>query len=611
MLSRTLDGFLVEFGQQVEQAQSDLQPTRDLPEIIDAALALCNSLAVDIPLDAYTELHSMCLPYFSHLKQFLGDPAFGQAALQTAFLRSIAFPRLMSRLYVGLLIACSECNSKHLHTVSQMLPAVAHPLRAFLLRYTASTLFPKESERYLSFTVENLKQMLELLPRFKELYPDAMQSASGWLTANVSISLLKSSNRELIGRFLELARECREEGIALAIVACVVHSIESESIHEFFPLLKAFFSRKTPGESVRGLAIKCCEICDRPKTIFEFILGTPYADDCGMEITKIALNHGDLDVLRQCGSQWRENEDVVRLLLDLGPNLFAEIVSELRHGLSVTNQFIRKVDSETLPENIRKMLQNELFERSPELDQDLCALFKRLPITEHFITVVFAEPFRFSGDLLIKYVLTAAMRLRLPFESLLDFLGRTTDFRAHLTFLVNIYDRRRGDELVDVIVRSDKIDTFRVLISKLIEFDVTEAKLEGLLSLCRTDIEFRDFCFLAASKDFRPLLQAAMDAYLKCDACLGTIREQLALYFGALNVIACLSRVEDVFGDGFVLGLLKHVLSLFALEDQLFPILTPDDRAYYAKMVAAMHGAAGLASVRDEIVTVLGLLAGK
>jgi hypothetical protein len=99
---------------------------------------------------------------------------------------AIAFPRLVSRLYVGLLVACSEGNSKHLHVVSQMLPAVAHPLRAFLLCYTASTLLPKESERYLSFTVENLKQMLELLPRFKELYPDAMQSANGWLTANVS-----------------------------------------------------------------------------------------------------------------------------------------------------------------------------------------------------------------------------------------------------------------------------------------------------------------------------------------------------------------------------------------------------------------------------------------
>jgi hypothetical protein len=163
------------------------------------------------------------------------------------------------------------------------------------------------------------------------------------------------------------------------------------------------------------------------------------------------------------------------------------------------------VDSETRPENIRKMLQNELLERSRELDQDLCNLFKRLPITEKFITVVFAGPFHFTGDLLIKYALTAAMQLRLPFESLRDFLVRTTDFRSHLIFMANIYDRRRGDELVDMLVCSDKTDMFRVLISKLSEFDMTEEKLEGLLNLCRTDIEFRDFCFLAASKDFRSL----------------------------------------------------------------------------------------------------------
>jgi hypothetical protein len=238
-------------------------------------------------------------------------------------------------------------------------------------------------------------------------------------------------------------------------------------------------------------------------------------------------------------------------------------------------------------------------------------LFKRLPITEKFITVVFAGPFHFTGDLLIKYALMAAMQLRLPFESLLDFLGRTTDFRGHLIFMANIYDKRRGDELVDMIVRSDKTDMFRVLISKLIEFDVTEEKLEGLLGLCRTDVEFRDFCFLAASKDFRPLLWTAMHAYLKCDACLGIIRDQLGLYFGALNVIACLSQAEDVFGDGFVLRLLKHVQSIFGLADEMFPILTPNDRAYYGKMVAAMQRAAGLAYLGDEIARVLDLLADK
>jgi hypothetical protein len=257
------------------------------------------------------------------------------------------------------------------------------------------------------------------------------------------------------------------------------------------------------------------------------------------------------------------------------------------------------------------MLQNELFERSPQLDQDLCDLFKRLPITERFISVVFAEPFRFSGDFLIKYVLTAAMRLCLPFESLLGFLARTADFQGHLIFLINIYDKRRGDELVDMILRSGQTDIFRVLITKLIEFDMTEAKLEELLGLCRTDIEFRDFCFLAASKGFRPLLRTAMHAYLRCDAFLGTIRGQLRLYFGALNVIACLSSAEDVFGDGFVLKLLKHVQSMFGLDDEMFPILTPDDKTYYGKMVAAMQRAAGLAYLGDEIVRVLGLLADK
>jgi hypothetical protein len=514
-------------------------------------------------------------------------------------------------LHVAFLIASSESSPKHLQKILSMLPAVTHPVRSFLLRQAFIKLFPKGWELSASFAYENFREMLDLLPPFRELYPGAMQLASGWLAANISISLLEGSNPDLIAKFLRSAAQCEDGAIALAIAECVVHSIDPDSFDKFLPVLSDFFSGRPAGDDFLRLAVTCAEICDKPAAVFEFILRTPYSNACGFQITKIAVRRHDLDVLKKCAAEW-QTDDVRQLLVEsLHPNEFAEIGVALENGCSLTRTLIQKVDAETRLQSIRKCLSNELFDRAPDLDRLLIDLMCRFVVDREFIEIVFGEPFQFSGSELIQFVLAASFRLRLPFETNRSLLQRTSDFPGYFIALMNIYDHQRGDELVDTVIESPRPLDVQILLSKLVEFNVSEPTLERLLGKFSGPSEFCALALLAGSKNFRSLLQDSMVRYFRCESGAEFIQERLDLYFKGLNVIAGLCQTEDVFDGGFVGKILELIQSILEVtQNEMFPLLTAPSKEYYRMILAALQRAGGLAAVGDQIARLSEMLRG-
>jgi hypothetical protein len=591
-----------DFEAKIQEATSLLECSIDPPEIINATSTACAPLALGLPFDRYTEVHSMCLSYFQSLKKhFSNRTKFPPASLQVAFLAALAEQRVVSRLYLALAVACASGNANHLKTVVSMLPAVAHPLRAFLLRYTAISLFPTDSQNYVSFTISNLEEMLALLPKFVQSYPDALLTGCGWLTANVSISLMSHSLGELIGRFLDCAKSCQIERTRVAIVECVIDSIDRKNIEEFFPLLRDYFIGTGSGELTKNLALRCCRICDKPALVFDFIASMPFRQSCGIVVTEIAIGHTDIETLRQCAELWPSEEVYGLILKALGPNEFADVVKELEPGMAVTCDFVIAATPETKPEHVRKILKNEMRERTEELDQLLCDLVARLRPDRTYIEIVFDAPFSFTGEKLIQYVIAAAARVRMPPEKILGFLNRTTNFNLLPILLLSHFDRRKGDELIDRLIENRSPLVRKLLISHLCEFDVTEQKLEALFATCRAPSELYDFCLLAGTKRFKGLLHKAILAYLKSDA-KPSIGDQCDVYFNAINLMAGVCENEDIFEEGFVLLFLAHVKSVLQLVGDLpFPVWTSAQKRHYRTFLHAMQRAPGLAAATARI----------
>jgi hypothetical protein len=325
-------------------------------------------------------------------------------------------------------------------------------------------------------------------------------------------------------------------------------------------------------------------------------------------VAKIAIRNRDFAILKRCAAEW-PSEDIYRLVLDsLGPTHFAEIVSAIDHGMAVTCEFLKAVTAETSADDIRAVLRNEMKDRSDEMEKLLCGLISRIRPDRAYLETLFDEPFVFSGDQLIQYVVAASIKAGVTFERIVSFLNRTSNFSMLPIVLISIYDRQRGDELVDRLIENRSPLVRRLLISRLCEFEVSETKLQALFATCRIPSEIYDFCLLAATKRLRNLLQVALHAYLKFDARPG-IKDQWEFYLTVMNLLAAVCHSEDLFEDGFVTNFLAHAKSVLTVVNGLpFPAWTSADAKHYRAIVVAMEKAGGLAFASEQSHEILTLL---
>lgn len=165
--------------------------------------------------------------------------------------------------------------------------------------------------------------------------------------------------------------------------------------------------------ATKHIAIACLEKCDNPREAFRFIQMTPFSEACGLEVTRLALRMNDLEVVKMCAARWMKYSVLHEILVTLGYKAFAEIVPpNLPGGLDITKEFIQKVTETTEgdssdAEALRKILSNELIDRSIELD----GYINELIIThnnynELFYRTLFADPYRFHDFFQISTVVS-------------------------------------------------------------------------------------------------------------------------------------------------------------------------------------------------------------
>lgn len=248
------DSSLKDFEANCQAADAALDDkSNNIIPIIYSGLQLTSCLSFDFDIDLYCELHSTCLIYFANLRKALSDKSrFSKDKLNVAFEISLSCPYVLPRIYLALLIACTTKNKEQLKLISEMLLAVAHPLRSLLLRFTAISFFPKCPELadlLVDFAVTNFKEMLFLLSGFLKNYPKSKQLACQWLTSNTTISLfLSDNNPNIVKSFFDFAKACKENYVSIAIVDSISQSIEGPQIPKYFDLFADFFKTKAREE---------------------------------------------------------------------------------------------------------------------------------------------------------------------------------------------------------------------------------------------------------------------------------------------------------------------------------------------------------------------------
>jgi hypothetical protein len=172
-------------------AQCVLDTANDINEIVVTSISVASSLIHDIPVEAYIELHDLCLAYFQMLKTVLENRSrFPFSCLKTGFFNALTHSHVLARLYVAFVIASASAEIADLRLILLMLPSVNHPLRGLLLRLSIIALFPRHSELRNEFALANVNEMIYLFSVFAVRYPHAIRIGKGWITTAVSLSYL-------------------------------------------------------------------------------------------------------------------------------------------------------------------------------------------------------------------------------------------------------------------------------------------------------------------------------------------------------------------------------------------------------------------------------------
>lgn len=604
----TVSAFLDDFDSIASQMEVLLDTCDDLEEIVLNSLNLCRGLCWNLSLDKYMEIHSRCLSYLAFMKKVLSKGKFSEAALQKAFMKTLECTLVVPRLYVSLVIACSMSNQRNLQSVVAMLPGVSHPLRGILMRFTAISFFPKDSPQFLDFSVSNFSEILSMFPEFLSLYPDEIGLACGWLTANISMSLfLSNSNDEFIRKFFVAANGYNDERVSIEIVDSIVQSVDAQELPKLFPMVIEFINGVSVAENTRPIVASCCRLCNEPSAIFNFATRTPFVSELGIQVTDTAIRQKDISTVRNCATQWMHDDVHMRILKEMGTNLYASVIDTVPSE-EVVKEFVRIADDETTGESLRKVLIGRMMQRSEDLEACLCEMIRRIKPQREFLASVFADPFVFIGKDLIQYVCAASLRCGVDFRLIIDFLDRTSGYDTSI-MMISVYDRNYGDELVDRLINIEYEFARRYLIIRLSEFNVSSEKINMLFAQCRTEVEYREFCLLAHMRRDNDLLRRALNAWLCCDARCCTIKGQIDIYIGILNVLGTVCQSEDRTEEGFVSTLVDHVADVLrATSNRVFPVMTTEEAGSMRKILNYLKSLDSFAKIRENLEQLESLL---
>ncbi|OHT07184.1 hypothetical protein TRFO_01320 [Tritrichomonas foetus] len=630
MEKKKLNSTYSDFDIHSHEADSLLENSTDFSEIVNSGLRMIHGLTNDVDIDAYTEIHTRCTSYLFDLRKKLSDrTVFTKDILQEGFELALSCPFVLPRLYMCLLIACTTQDLKQLKLVSDMMPSVAHPLRGILLRYTAISFFPKQSELLITFIIKNFQEMLYLLPGLLKLFPYSKQNACGWLTSNTTVSLyLCDNNPQVVKSFFKMAQTCDYSFVAVSIIESISQSIEGPQISKFFDCFAEFFYSKNGDATNIEIALACCQKCNNPREAYNFILKTPFHEECGIHITSLAIGHKDIEIVKLCARRWLNYDVQHEILINVDLDTYANLIKALPHGFETTKEFIRMVNENTKPESVRKILSNELTRRSRDLDLAITEMLTTHNFSKEFYEIVFAKPYKFVNFKQITSIVSKSESLGIEKDTIIGFLENSSTENVNINSLRCHYYKTgdNADRLVTLLKGKSNL-TKRILMSHLARLEVSDESLSQLLDKCNEENELASFCLLAAQKKNIDLAEKAILKIVDLDKEIKKVSETIALYFRTINMIATItdaceiheSKVNEgenesegkklVFPVETTKRLLEHIAEIIEkMTFKLFPLMSRDKSNFFQKICRGVMKKKYFATFEDLILRIIDLL---
>ena len=619
MMKQSISSSFHEFEKRNDEANRVLEVTNDINEIVSSGLKMISVLMMDLDLDTYTEIHSTCTSYFADLRKKLeNNEFFTEKILNEAFNIALNCEYVLPRTYMCLLIGCSSKDTQQLIFASDMLQAITHPLRGLLLRFTAISFFPKDTDIVIPFAVRNFKEMLFLLPKFLDKYPNSENIASSWLTSNTSISMaISNNNKHLVECFFESAFNCEYQEVSSAIIGAISESIDGPEIRQYFPFFLRFFSQENSYLNCKDTIHSIIKKCEDPYIAFNFLKDTRFFDNCSKDITKLAIsfmkdgkNNNGPEIIRICYKTWCTSDIILEIIEGIGVNNFFEIIDEFPTDYEIQKEILKRCDETINPNYIRKLIANALEERDKEFDQSINHMLFEHSFDQAFYEILFSPPYVFYDFHQLFCVVTRCQMYGTKQELIFDFIHHSKIDEGQLNIILFfVYEKsKNGQEIIKLIENNSNFSK-SIIFSYLSKFDLSEESLHSLFNYCQSEKDFTSFCLLCLNKKNQELIEKSLIQILKFDKKCDDSYCKLKIYFKVLN-LAILIQDNGILLSTELINQILDIILLFieSATSKLFPLLTINQNQRFQKLCQTLNQKDHFLIYSEKIHLILSIL---
>lgn len=560
---------LAAFEAKLGEAHTLVESRPPIRAQVDTALKLCDELACDLSFEIYTEVHSKAVSFFGVIvRDFQEDTKkYSKEVITCEFYHALQYPLLVPRLYVAFILACCDPSEELMNIIVEMLSCVCHPMRGFMLRFTAISFYPSTFASLGKFVLGNLKGMLELAPMFVAAHPVAEDAVCGWLAANISIGVFCAKEREeTIRQFLELATQNRNEpSLALNIVSAVVQTVSSHDVLQMLPVISRFFDGMEPTAKVLRAVGFCFQRTKSPVESYKFIVDTPFEEPLASKVLQMCIDSKDMETLRLCLGRWPTEDHFLQALNAVGNTTFAEICPPLnRAHETVLIAYIENTD-ESSAELVVDMISEVRLDHSENFENSLNDMIIRMDIHGAPLQHLFEDPFRFLTAPLFSSVMERLKSSETPLSALIPMLrmAESVDASVRTNALCLIWDETGNCEDLFSLLEDNMMTDSNLskIISILPMVSPSDSQIQFIFEKCSGKESLLAFLDFITSQGKVPLLNKTIELLLQIDETIPEISGRIDLYMKTLDF---LPRVPDAFDPTLIdktIGIIENTLT--------------------------------------------------
>lgn len=566
-----MSNLFCELALQVKVAQQTFQTEADLTNIINLSLQTSLVLMSQVSFERYSEIHSQYISFFAMLKEKLSEMKnkLNYQEVEDAFYLSLSYEKIIPRLYISFIVASTFEIPEFLDVVLDMLPAVTHPLRGYMLRYTIISFFPTNSKKLYDFAYINFCEMLIFLPQINMLHPSIFDAVLGLISMNISISLSSpNTNFRNVSKFLDTVMTNGNKVVKMSVIISIVQSISPQLFIDNFSYFINIFKKSEVNPETTRTALYICMKTKNAKISYDFATQTSFSDACSAKVTKMAIENKDYDIIHKCLHKW-PNENIYSIVYEgLGINQFIKIISDsFNPPSSFIIQILNDVNSEVPIEIVKKIIGFFDNSHSAEDEEVIIQMLYRTSYDNKNITALFTPDqnketklFLIKTNQLFQIVMMNLYQSKKNFNLILSYLNQaslpdsTIDTKVRFFVICNVWPSDHSDEFLNQLKKFKEIsqDDLCLIFSVFKRLDISDSVVDEFLRRCKIKNTLFSMLTYLVSVSKVNLIEKALIKLFNFDGEILDIVERLKLYFGALNIVSALKTDAPLEKDIFL-----------------------------------------------------------